>query len=108
MEGTPTISDCDDLGLFVTRHLVAFDLGIGPNPPEAVQKSRSELVRRRVEADPEHLLGSPRPHEPPNQACSHRYRQLTLPQRYEIFALKKAGHSQVAIAGLVGVHASSG
>lgn len=35
------------------------------------------------------------------------YRQLTLPQRYEIFALKKAGHSQVAIAGLVGVHAST-
>ena len=30
-------------------------------------------------------------------------RQLTVPQRYEIFALKKAGHSQVAIAGLVGV-----
>ena len=30
------------------------------------------------------------------------YRQLTLPQRYEIFALKKAGHSQVAIAGWLG------
>ncbi len=74
MECTPTISDCDDLGLFVTRHLVEFDLGIGPNPPEAVQKSRSELVRRRVEADPEHLLGSPRPHEPPNRASTHRPR----------------------------------
>ena len=35
------------------------------------------------------------------------YRQLTLPQRYEIFALKKAGHSQVAIADLVRVHAST-
>jgi len=35
------------------------------------------------------------------------YRQLPLPQRYEIFALKKAGHSQVAIADLVGVHAST-
>ena len=35
------------------------------------------------------------------------YRQLTLAQRYEIFALKKAGHSQVAIADLVGVDAST-
>lgn len=35
------------------------------------------------------------------------YRQLTLSERYEIFALKKAGHSQVAIADLVGVHAST-
>lgn len=31
------------------------------------------------------------------------YRQFILAQRYEIFALKKAGHSQVAIADLVGV-----
>jgi IS30 family transposase len=35
------------------------------------------------------------------------YRQLTLSERYEIFALKKAGHNQVAIADLVGVHAST-
>ena len=35
------------------------------------------------------------------------YRQLTLSERYEIFALKKAGHSQMAIADLVGVHAST-
>ena len=35
------------------------------------------------------------------------YRQLTLAQRYEIFALKKAGHSQVTIADLVGVDAST-
>ena len=35
------------------------------------------------------------------------YRQLTLAQRCEIFALKKAGHSQVAIADLVGVDAST-
>ena len=35
------------------------------------------------------------------------YRQLTLAQRYEIFALKKAGHRQVAIADLVGVDAST-
>ena len=34
------------------------------------------------------------------------YRQLTLAERYEIFALKKAAHNQVAIADLVGVHAS--
>ena len=35
------------------------------------------------------------------------YRQLTLAQRYEIFALKKAGHSQVTIVNLVGVDAST-
>ena len=35
------------------------------------------------------------------------YRQLTLAQRYEIFALKKAGRRQVAIADLVGVDAST-
>jgi IS30 family transposase len=35
------------------------------------------------------------------------YRQLTLSERYEMFALKKAGHNQVAIANLVGVHAST-
>ena len=36
-----------------------------------------------------------------------RYRSLTLPQRYEIYAVKKAGHNQVAIAGLVGLQAST-
>ena len=35
------------------------------------------------------------------------YRQLTVPQRYEILALKKAGHPQVSIAALVGVDAST-
>ena len=35
------------------------------------------------------------------------YRELTLLQIYQICALKKAGHSQVAIAGLVGVPAST-
>ena len=33
------------------------------------------------------------------------YRQLTLAQRYEISALKKADYSQIAIADLVGVDA---
>ena len=33
------------------------------------------------------------------------YRQLTLAERYEIFALKEAGYSQVAIADLVGLDA---
>ncbi len=32
------------------------------------------------------------------------YRQLTLPQRYEISALDKAGHGPSAIAAVVGVH----
>lgn len=35
------------------------------------------------------------------------YRQLTLPQRYEIAALKKAGHSQQAIAAQLGVSPST-
>ena len=35
------------------------------------------------------------------------YRQLTLAQRYEISALKKADYSQIAIADLVGVDAST-
>ena len=35
------------------------------------------------------------------------YRQWTLAQRYGIFALKKLGHSQVAIANLAGVYAST-
>ena len=35
------------------------------------------------------------------------YRQSTMAQRYVISALKKAGHSQVAIAHLVGVDAST-
>jgi len=35
------------------------------------------------------------------------YRQLTLPQRYEISALKKAGHKQHQIAQWVGVHPST-
>ena len=32
------------------------------------------------------------------------YSQLTLPQRYEISALDKAGHGPSAIAAVVGVH----
>ena len=32
------------------------------------------------------------------------YSPLTLPQRYEISALKKAGHTQERIAQIVGVH----
>ena len=32
------------------------------------------------------------------------YSPLTLPQRYEISALKKAGHTQQRIAQIVGVH----
>ena len=35
------------------------------------------------------------------------YCQLTLAKRYEIFALKKAGHTQCAIARVVGVHPST-
>ncbi len=36
-----------------------------------------------------------------------RYSQLTREQRYQIFVLKKAGHSQIMIAGLLGVHKST-
>lgn len=36
-----------------------------------------------------------------------RYSQLTQEQRYQIFALKKAGHSQIMIAGFLGVHKST-
>ena len=35
------------------------------------------------------------------------YTQLTREQRYQIYALKKAGHTQTATAALVGVHKSS-
>lgn len=35
------------------------------------------------------------------------YTQLAREQRYQIFALKKAGHSQTEIAGLLGVHKST-
>lgn len=35
------------------------------------------------------------------------YAQLTREQRYQIYALKKAGHSQTGIAGLLGVHKST-
>ena len=33
-----------------------------------------------------------------------RYAQLTREQRYQIYALKKAGHSQTGIADVLGVH----
>jgi len=36
-----------------------------------------------------------------------RYTQLTQEQRYQIYALKKAGHSQCRIASLLGVHKST-
>ena len=36
-----------------------------------------------------------------------RYTQLTREQRYQIYALKKAGHSQNKIAELVEVHKST-
>ena len=36
-----------------------------------------------------------------------RYSQLTREQRYQIFVLKKAGHSQIMVAGLLGVHKST-
>lgn len=35
------------------------------------------------------------------------YTQLTREQRYQIYALKKAGHTQTATAAIVGVHKSS-
>lgn len=35
------------------------------------------------------------------------YTQLTREQRYQIYALKKAGHSQSQIAELLGVHKST-
>lgn len=35
------------------------------------------------------------------------YRQLTQEQRYQIYALKKTGHSQSEIAVVIGVHKSS-
>lgn len=36
-----------------------------------------------------------------------RYTQLTREQRYQIYALKKAGHSQTRVADLLGVHKST-
>ena len=36
-----------------------------------------------------------------------RYTQLTREQRYQIYALKKAGHSQSKVAKLLGVHKST-
>jgi IS30 family transposase len=35
------------------------------------------------------------------------YRQLTQEQRYQIFALKKTGHSRSEIAAVIGVHKST-
>ena len=35
------------------------------------------------------------------------YKQLTQEQRYQIYALKKAGHCQMEIANLLGVHKST-
>ncbi len=35
------------------------------------------------------------------------YRQLTQEQRYQIYALKKAGHNQTEIANVMGVHKST-
>ncbi len=35
------------------------------------------------------------------------YKQLTQEQRYQIYALKKAGHEQTEIAQVVGVHKST-
>ncbi len=35
-----------------------------------------------------------------------RYTQLTREQRYQIYALKKAGHSRPRVAELLGVHKS--
>src|SRR5947208_6127292 len=35
------------------------------------------------------------------------YTQLTREQRYQIYALKKAGHTQTAMAAIVGIHKST-
>ena len=35
------------------------------------------------------------------------YKQLAQEQRYQIYALKKAGHQQTEIANVVGVHKST-
>ena len=35
------------------------------------------------------------------------YKQLTQEQRYQIYALKKAGHGQMEIANIVDVHKST-
>ena len=35
------------------------------------------------------------------------YAQLTQVQRYQIYALMKAGHKQIHIARLIGVHKST-
>ena len=35
------------------------------------------------------------------------YTQLTEHQRYQIYALMKAGHTQTEIAALIGVHKST-
>ncbi len=35
------------------------------------------------------------------------YTQLTREQRYQIYALRKAGHTQAETAALVGVHEST-
>ena len=44
---------------------------------------------------------------PVKGAQMKRYTQLTREQRYQIYALKKAGHSQNKIALLVEVHKST-
>lgn len=37
----------------------------------------------------------------------NNYQQLTLEQRYQIYALLKAGHSKTEIAQIIGVHKST-
>lgn len=41
------------------------------------------------------------------EAHSMSYTQLTREQRYQIYALKKAGHTQTETAAILGVHKSS-
>ena len=43
-------------------------------------------------------------HQPHVEELMNEYSQLTLPQRYEISALHKAGHGPSQIARIVGVH----
>src|SRR6266508_3127282 len=43
----------------------------------------------------------------PSQRSTMSYHQLTQEQRYQIYALKKTGHSRTEIAEVIGVHKST-
>src|SRR5512139_2892863 len=43
----------------------------------------------------------------PSQRSTMSYHQLTREERYQIYALKKTGHSRTEIAEVIGVHKST-